>query len=85
MRETEGTRSNYWLQSLLLGREQEAHRDSILAATNDAGFMTRPIWVLNHRLHQYQSAPRMPLTTAESLERRVINIPSSAQLAPESP
>jgi aminotransferase in exopolysaccharide biosynthesis len=83
LREPDGARSNYWLQTLILDRAQESQRDPVLAATNDAGFMTRPIWVLNHRLHQFQTAPRMPLTTAESLERRVINIPSSAQLATE--
>jgi perosamine synthetase len=42
--------------------------------------MTRPIWVLNHRLTAFVDAPRMPLPVAESLERRVINLPSSAQL-----
>jgi perosamine synthetase len=83
LREADGTRSNYWLQTLLLDRDQESQRDLVLGATNDAGFMTRPIWVLNHRLHQFQTAPRMPLTTAESLERRVMNIPSSAQLGQE--
>lgn len=81
LREPEGSRSNYWLQTLLLDREHESERDEVLGATNDAGFMTRPIWVLNHRLHQFQTAPRMPLSVAESLERRVVNIPSSAQLA----
>lgn len=84
LREPDGARSNYWLQALILDRDQESQRDLVLAATNDAGFMTRPIWVLNHRLEQFQHAPRMPLTTAESLEGRVINIPSSAKLGQEA-
>jgi perosamine synthetase len=79
--EPEGCSSNYWLQTLLLNRSVESERDSVLAATNDSGIMTRPVWVLNHRLPAYAGAPRMPLTVAESLERRIINIPSSAQLA----
>lgn len=79
--EPEGCRSNFWLQTLLLNRSVESQRDSVLAATNDSGVMTRPVWVLNHRLPAYAGAPRMPLTVAESLERRIINIPSSAQLA----
>ena len=81
MGEPEGCRSNFWLQTLILDHAFEGQRDDVLAATNDAGFMTRPIWVLNHRLPHFQNAPRMPLPCAESLERRVINIPSSAQLA----
>ena len=53
-------------------------REAILAATNDAGLMTRPVWTLMHRLKPYQTCPRMALPVAESLERRLINIPSSA-------
>jgi perosamine synthetase len=79
--EPEGTRSNYWLQTLVLDRTLEVERDRVLAVTNDAGFMTRPVWVLNHRLPAFRDSPRMLLPVAESLERRVVNIPSSAQLA----
>jgi aminotransferase in exopolysaccharide biosynthesis len=79
--EPEGCRSNYWLQTLLLDESVAGQRDPILAATNDAGLMTRPAWQLMHRLPPYQACPRMPLPVAESLERRLINLPSSAQLA----
>ncbi|HLA73892.1 MAG TPA: LegC family aminotransferase [Steroidobacteraceae bacterium] len=84
VREPAGCRSNYWLQTLLLDAPLAAERDSVLAATNDAGLMTRPIWLLNHRLPAFANCPRMPLPVAESLEQRIINIPSSAQLALES-
>jgi perosamine synthetase len=75
-----GTRSNYWLQTLLLDESAAAQRDWILAATNDAGLMTRPVWTLMHRLKPYRDCPRMNLSTAESLARRIINIPSSSHL-----
>jgi perosamine synthetase len=75
-----GCRSNYWLQTLLLDPAAAAQRDVILAATNDAGLMTRPIWTLMHRLPPYRGCPRMPLPVAESLETRLINLPSSAFL-----
>jgi len=78
--EPAGCRSNYWLQTLLLNPAVAAERDSILAATNDAGLMTRPSWTLMHRLAPYRDAPRMALSVAESLEARLINIPSSAFL-----
>jgi perosamine synthetase len=42
--------------------------------------MTRPIWALMNRLPMYANAPRAPLPVAESLEQRVINIPSSSGL-----
>lgn len=81
--EPAGCRSNYWLQTLVLDESMAGERDSVLTATNDTGLMTRPIWVLNHKLPAFRDCPRMPLTVAESLERRVINLPSSAQLAME--
>jgi perosamine synthetase len=83
MREPAGCRSNYWLQALLLDPSSETQRDAILEATNDDGVTTRPVWTLNHELPAFAGVPRMPLPVAESLAKRVINIPSSAQLAPQ--
>lgn len=82
--EPPGCRSNYWLQALLLDESVAAERDAILTATNDAGLMTRPAWRLMHRLDPYRDCPRMALPVAESLERRLINLPSSAPLGLES-
>lgn len=80
MTEPTGCRSNYWLQTLLLDEAVADQRDPILEATNDVGLMTRPAWVLMHYLPAYQHCPRAPLPVAESLARRIINIPSSAGL-----
>ncbi len=69
-------RSNYWLQAILLD-ERSAHlRDHILEVTNHSGIATRPIWRLMHKLRPYKDSPKMNLCTAESIERRLINIPS---------
>ena len=81
MDEPAGCRSNFWLQALLLDESVSDQRDAVLCATNDAGLMTRPVWTLMHRLGHFASAPRAPLPVAESLEQRLINIPSSAGLA----
>ena len=78
--EPKGCRSNYWLQTLLLDESAAGQRDAILCATNDAGLMTRPTWTLMHRLGPYGTCPRMELSVAKSLERRLINLPSSAHL-----
>jgi perosamine synthetase len=79
--EPAGCRSNYWLQALLLDESRAGERDAILGASNDAAVMTRPVWSLNHRASAFRGSPRMPLAVAESLERRLVNLPSSAQLA----
>lgn len=72
--------SNYWLATLILGERIAEQREKILETTNDAGLMTRPTWQLMHRLEPYKAFPRMPLPVAESMEKRLINIPSSAGL-----
>lgn len=77
-----GSHSNYWLQTLMLDEAVSSQRDDILQATNDAGLMTRPVWTLMHRLAPFSVCPRMSLPVAESLERRLINLPSSPFLAP---
>ena len=82
--EPEGCRSNYCLQSLLIDESAAVQRDAILSATNDAGLMTRPAWTLMHRLGPYQTCPKMVLPVAESLEQRLISLPSSAQLGFEA-
>jgi perosamine synthetase len=74
-------RSNYWLNVLLLDPAHESRRDAVLEATNAAGITTRPAWTLMHRLPMFASAPRMDLCTAESIERRLINLPSGVGTA----
>jgi len=72
--------SNYWLQTIILDADNSRHRDVVLEVTNDAGFMTRPAWVLMDELTQFSKMPSMDLNGARSLYERVINIPSSAYL-----
>ncbi len=79
-REPDRCLSNYWLQTLLLDIDQAGQRDSILAATNKAGLMTRPAWILMHELTPFKDCPRMNLEVANGLSHRIINIPSSSGL-----
>jgi perosamine synthetase len=79
--EPEFAQSNYWLNVLLLDQSCAAQRDSVLEVTNNQGIMTRPAWTLMHELPMHQSCPRMnDLDVAIDIERRLINIPSSAKL-----
>lgn len=81
--EPEFCRSNYWLQTLMLEESALEQRDAILLSTNDAGMQTRPVWTLMHRLAPYQKCPKMELPVAESLEKRLVQLPSSASLKME--
>ena len=80
MAEPAQCQSNYWLQSLLLDADQAYQRDVVLKVANDAGFMTRPAWILMHKLAPFKDCPRMDLAMAQSLSQRLINIPSSSSL-----
>lgn len=76
------SKSNNWLITLVLDSAYASERDALLDAMNGAGIMTRPVWTLMHRLPMYRNHPRANLSQAEDLEKRVLNIPSSAYLAP---
>ena len=76
-----GAEVNHWLNALILDRPDPAARDRLLQTLNDAGYQARPLWTLMHRLPMYADCPRDDLSTAEALEDRVINLPSSAALA----
>lgn len=70
-----GMRSNYWLNAVLL--EDRDVRDDFLQYTNAAGVMTRPMWTPMHTLPMYQKCQRDDLATAQAIEARLVNIPSS--------
>jgi perosamine synthetase len=78
--EPNGTTSNYWLNAILLDEAHASLRDEVLTALNAAGFGARPTWTLMHRLPMFSASPRGDLSTAESIERRLINLPSSASI-----
>ena len=78
--EPNGSRSNYWLQVLLLDKSTKIFRNSILESTNNAGFQTRPAWNLLHTQKPFEGSPQAPLLNAIDLEQRILCIPSSANL-----
>ncbi|MEN6348180.1 MAG: LegC family aminotransferase [Syntrophomonas sp.] len=72
--------SNYWLNALILDEKYAAARDTIIEKTNQNGIMTRPVWMLMNQLPMYIDCPCMDISQALSLEKRIVNIPSSAFL-----
>lgn len=73
-------RSNYWLNAILLDESVSHYRDIILQATHDEGLLCRPAWRLMHKLEIFKGCPKMDVSVAEDIEKRLINIPSSANL-----
>lgn len=81
-KESNFSRSNYWLNVLILNSDSSHLRDELIEASNAEGVMTRPAWNLLHRLKMFESCPRMDLSISEDLERRIINIPSGVGVVP---
>jgi perosamine synthetase len=81
LREPAGSRSNYWLQAIILDPQMAFTRNLILEQANVMGLSTRPVWDLLSTLKPYKNSPSMDLTQAHELSIRVINLPSSPQLA----
>lgn len=75
--EPAGTRSNYWLNAILLPNEEA--RDVFLKETNDAGIATRPAWELMHRLAMFDWCQRGDLCNAEEIAARLVNLPSGVR------
>jgi|TARA_B100001093_G_scaffold19033_1_gene17226 perosamine synthetase len=72
------SKSNYWLNTLLLKNKKQ--RNQFLEETNSCGVMTRPIWIMMHKLPMYKDAQCGDLTNSIWLNDRVVNIPSSVVL-----
>lgn len=79
-REPAYAKSNYWLNAILLDTRFSAERDTVLQMTNDSGYSTRPAWSLMSALPMFSDHPSMPVDVAESIEARLVNLPSSASL-----
>tara|TARA_B100001027_G_scaffold215656_1_gene190069 strand:- start:79 stop:1239 length:1161 start_codon:yes stop_codon:yes gene_type:complete len=71
---------NYWLITILIKSENLKFRNNTIMKLNKKNINVRPIWQLNHKISLYKNYPRMNLSNAEKLEKKIINLPSSAHL-----
>ncbi len=78
--ESGNNHSNYWLNALILDEKLSHLRNKLLEETNANKIMTRPAWTIMNKLPMYKDCPKMDLSVAESLEARLIKIPSSSFL-----
>jgi dTDP-4-amino-4,6-dideoxygalactose transaminase len=76
--EPENSRSNYWLNAILLKDKKE--RDLFLSETNDNGVMTRPVWTLMNKLEMFKYCIHDGLINSINIEERLVNIPSSVRI-----
>ena len=73
-----GTRSNYWLQTLVLDGNLARLRDVLIEELIDEGYVSRPAWQLISRQRPFIDSPKAPLPVAESIQPCIVNVPSGA-------
>jgi aminotransferase in exopolysaccharide biosynthesis len=76
--EKNGTKANYWLNTILLNNIDE--RNKFLEQTNNAGVMTRPVWELMSDLEMFKHFESDDLSVSKWLTQRIVNIPSSVRI-----
>ena len=78
--ETKNTKSNYWLQTVILKQNNLKFRNYIIKNFLKKGYRVRPVWKLLHKLKHFKKFPKMNLSTSINLEKNIINLPSSPKL-----
>ena len=73
-------KSNYWLQAMMLSKENFSARDEILIKCNQQGLLVRPAWTPIHQLRPFKQFPRMDLDVTNLCAKALINLPSSPSL-----
>jgi perosamine synthetase len=73
-------KSNYWLQTIILKKKYSKYKNNIIKDLNNKRIEVRPVWKLIHTLKPYKKMPKMNLANSINLYKRIINIPSSANL-----
>ena len=76
--EPANARSNYWLNTIVLKDRQE--RDEFLGYATAKGIQARPVWTLMTYLPMYRACQSASIETAQWLEDRLVNIPSSMRV-----
>ena len=78
--EPKNSRSNYWLQTLVLKKKNKTHINSILQYINDRGYQVRPAWDLISEMKYYKKFPKMNLDKSREIRSSLINLPSSPEI-----
>ncbi len=79
-KEPKNCRSNYWLQTIILGKKNLKLRNMFINQSHALGIKVRPVWRPLHKSKYLKGMPKMKLETTLNLENRLINLPSSPSI-----
>jgi len=72
--------SNYWLNTVILNNNEDCFQKRLVEACHKEKIFLRPSWKPLHLLPMFQSCPKSELNTASFLQKKIVNLPSSAFL-----
>jgi len=79
-KESNNANSNYWLQTLILDKNNVNLKNKILKESHKKLIYTRPVWRLISELDPYKKNQKMNLSGAKEIYNKIINLPSSQSL-----
>ena len=79
-KEPKNANSNYWLQTLILNKNNTNLKNKILKESHKKLIYIRPIWRLISELKPYKKNQKMNLSGAKEIYNKIINLPSSQSL-----
>ena len=79
-KESSNANSNYWLQALILNKNDVNLKNKILKESHKKLIYTRPVWRLISELKPYKKNQKMNLSGAKEIYNKTINLPSSQSL-----
>jgi dTDP-4-amino-4,6-dideoxygalactose transaminase len=80
LQEPRYAKSNYWLNALILKKPDKKTIIKLLKIAAKKKIQLRPVWKILSKNKYLNNFPRMNLSCANNLEKRIINIPSSSNL-----
>lgn len=80
LEEQKHSKSNYWLQTIILQNGNIKIRNKILKNLNKNGYGARAVWQPLHKINYLKKFPRMNLKNTDDVNKKIINLPSSAFL-----
>ena len=79
-KEPHNSKSNYWLQTLVLNNNNINLKNKILKKSHKKSIYMRPIWKLISELKPYKKKQKMNLSGSKAIYKKIINLPSSQSL-----
>ena len=80
LKENKGSKSNYWLNTIILKGINYKYRDRIIAESHRNNIFIRPAWRCLSQNKYLRNFQKMNLSNTFDLQKRILNLPSSAHL-----